>query len=409
MKPNTFSPAHTNVNLAELVCSNSFRSNDLTSGVGLLKEEMRRTKSLIMDVAARTQVPAGKALAVDRTLFAEQVTKCLEQCRSLEIKRKEISSLNDPALTLFSCLVIAAGPLASDSLTHSLQSVIGEQSLYFYDAIAPIVTADSINWDKVFLGSRYDPQGKDYVNCPLTEEQYHLFRQSLLRGEYVALQSFESEVHFEGCLPIETMAERGEMTLAFGPLKPVGLVDPRTGKEPFAVVQLRAEDVSMRSFNMVGFQTKLTYLEQTRIFRQIPGLEEAEFERLGSIHRNTFVNSPFVLRQDLEMHRRPGVFLAGQITGVEGYVESAAVGLWLGKYLAGREHNTSISLPPQETTLGGLLRFLNTPKKHFQPMNVNFGLLPPLEQRAKKAKRKELYAQRALQACDVWLKTLGPE
>lgn len=406
MKPEKYSPAHENNNLAELVCSNSFRSNALTSGVGLLKEEMRRAGSLVMDVADKTRVPAGKALAVDRALFAERVTKSLEENRSLDINRREISKLADPALTLYSDVVIAAGPLVSDSLAQDLQSAIGGESLYFYDAIAPIISSESLDWDKVFLASRYDPHSQDYVNCPFSEDEYHAFRRALLEGEKVCLQSFEKIVHFEGCLPIETLAERGEMTLAFGPLKPVGLVDPKTGKEPFAVVQLRPEDASFSLLNMVGLQTKLTYSEQVRIFRQIPGLEKADFKRLGSMHRNTFVNSPSVLNSSLELKNNPGVFLAGQITGVEGYVESAACGLWLGMFLTGREKDMSIPYPPQETALGSLLHFLRVPKKDFQPMNVNFGLMPPLKKRVKKSRRKELYAQRALDSFNYWLSTL---
>jgi len=403
MKPHSYSPAHSDTRLAELVCSNSFRSEEPTSGVGLLKEEMRGADSLILEAAYACRVPAGKALAVDREEFAAYVTRRLEETPGVEILRRRIDSMQDPALTGYTRLVIAAGPLAGQSLTRSLLDSIGQQDLYFYDAIAPIVSAESINWNRVFWGSRYDPESTDYLNCPMNEEEYHQLRNALLSGEKVEPKRFESEVHFEGCLPVETMASRGEMTLAFGPLKPVGLVDPRTGETPFAVVQLRRENRPGTMFNLVGFQTKLTYPEQRRILRLIPGLEQAEFVRLGSIHRNTFVNSPAVLSPHLELRSRPDVFLAGQITGVEGYVESAACGQWTGMHLAGRTMGRNLELPPAETALGGLLRHLQTEAKVFQPMNVNFGLLPPLGVKAKKRRRKELYAERASRAWREWL------
>nr|WP_027369276.1 methylenetetrahydrofolate--tRNA-(uracil(54)-C(5))-methyltransferase (FADH(2)-oxidizing) TrmFO [Desulfovermiculus halophilus] len=398
MKPGQFSPAHSSPDLAELVCSNSFRSDVLTSGPGLLKSEMRSLGSLVMAGAEQARVPAGKALAVDRERFAAAVTGSLEHASGVTIVRREILSLSDPELTGYSAVVIAAGPLASSGLTSSLVQWTREDGLSFYDAIAPIVSADSINWDRVFWGSRYDPESTDYLNCPLNEEEYHALRQGLLTGERVGSKDFEAQTHFEGCLPVETMAERGEMTLAFGPMKPVGLIDPRTGERPFAVVQLRTENMEKSMFNLVGFQTKLTYAEQKRVFRLIPGLERAEFLRLGSIHRNTFVNAPRVLTPDLELREAPGVFLAGQITGVEGYIESAACGLWLGMHL-GR----GAALPPEETALGGLLNHLRQPRDDFQPMNINFGLLPPLKQRMKKAKRKEAHVRRAQTALEEWM------
>ncbi len=401
MKPHRYSPAHTNPDLAELVCSNSFRSDALQSGPGLLKSEMRSLDSLVMSAAEKARVPAGKALAVDREEFAASITDRLHTARDVDIRRREVASLSDPELTAYSKVIVAAGPLASPDLTASLLQRTKEEGLSFYDAIAPIVSADSINWDRVFWGSRYDPESRDYVNCPMDEQTYHALRQELLTGERVVSKDFEAQVHFEGCLPVETMAERGEMTLAFGPLKPVGLVDPRTGERPFAVLQLRAENKEKTMFNMVGFQTKLTHAEQARVFRRIPGLEEAEFLRLGSIHRNTFVHAPRVLTPTLEVKQAPNVFLAGQITGVEGYIESAACGLWLGLHLGRR-----VSVPPEETALGGLLNHLRRPQDNFQPMNVNFGLLPPLEKRMKKAKRKEAYAQRAQAALQEWLDTI---
>lgn len=402
MKPEKFSPAHEQEHLAELVCSNSFRSDDPLSAVGLLKEEMRRAGSLIMEAAARTRVPAGRALAVDRSLFGEWITSSISQQSGIDVQRREITGLDDPALTGFDRLILAAGPLASDSLTRSLLERIGQEDLYFYDAIAPIVRADSLNWDKVFWGARYEPESRDYLNCPLDEQEYHDFLQALLQADTVRTRSFESLVHFEGCLPIETMAERGEMTLAFGPMKPVGLTDPRTGKRPFAAVQLRAENAAKTMFNLVGFQTKLTHPEQKRVLRMIPGLEQAEFERLGSIHRNTFVNAPRVLKPDLELKAAPGISLAGQITGVEGYVESAACGLWLGLGTAAELQGRRLGLPPPETALGGLLGHLQGGRDSFQPMNVTFGLLPPLGVKVKKAKRKQLYLDRARQAWQTW-------
>jgi len=402
MKPERYSPAHSDERLAELVCSNSFRSDDPLSAVGLLKEEMRRADSLIMEAAERTRVPAGRALAVDRALFAEWVTDRIVQTSGIDLERREITGLDDPALTGYERLILAAGPLASDPLTRSLLERIGQEDLYFYDAIAPIVRADSLNWDRVFWGSRYEPESRDYVNCPLNEGEYHAFRQALLEADTVQTRSFESLVHFEGCLPIETMAERGEMTLAFGPMKPVGLIDPRTGRRPFAAVQLRAENAAKTMFNLVGFQTKLTHPEQKRVLRMIPGLEEAEFERLGSIHRNTFVNAPRVLTPELALMAAPEIFLAGQITGVEGYVESAACGLWLGLAQAADLQGRSLGLPPRETALGGLLAYLQGRGEDFQPMNVTFGLLPPLQVKVKKARRKELYLKRAREAWEAW-------
>lgn len=405
MKPEKYSPAHCNPDLGELVCSNSFRSADPHTAVGLLKEEMQRAGSLFMQTALETRVPAGRALAVDRERFARLITRTLEETPGVEVIRREVSGLDDPRLTGCSRVVLAAGPLASQPLTRSLLDRIGGGELYFYDAIAPIVAADSIDWDKVFWGSRYEPESTDYLNCPLDEDQYNRLREELLRGRRVLGRPFEDQTHFEACLPIETLAERGEMTMAFGPLKPVGLTDPRTGRRPFAVVQLRPENREKTMFNMVGFQTKLTHGEQKRIFRLIPGLESARFERLGSIHRNTYVRAPEVLTPDLELRSASDVFLAGQITGVEGYVESAACGLWLGMHLAGTVRGRSPGVPPPETAVGGLLRHLQSDSADFQPMNVNFGLLPPLREKVKKQQRKERYMQRARRAWSEWAST----
>ena len=406
MRPKKFTPAHKSDKLAELVCSNSLRSKELTSAVGLLKHEMTKLNSLVMEAAYKTEVPAGKSLAVDRERFAGYITNKLETSTNVEIVREEITSLKDPNLTGFDVVVISAGPLISEPLAKDLLGKIGGKQLYFYDAIAPIVSAESINWDKVFWGSRYEEESTDYVNCPMTEEEYYKFREELIKGEKVKPKGFEKEIHFEGCLPIEVMAERGELTLAYGPLKPVGLIDPRTGKRPFAVVQLRAENREKTMFNMVGFQTKLTYKEQKRIFRMIPGLENAEFLRLGSIHRNTYVNSPKILTPYLEIKGLKDVYLAGQITGVEGYVESAACGLVLGIILSKKLAGEDINLPPEETAIGGLMAHLRRDIKDFQPMNVNFGLIKPINVRAKKSKKRELFVQRALEFFDRWLETI---
>lgn len=397
MKPRRFSPAHHSENLAELVCSNSFRSAETETGIGLLKLEMAELGSLVMEVAMETAVPAGKALAVDRDLFSREVTRRILEHPRITLVRREITNLAELDAQEHEALIVAAGPLAGDELSADLARIVGHDSLAFYDAIAPIVLTDSVDMDKAFWASRYAPEDKDYLNCPMTEEQYLSFVRELVAGEKVAPREFEKEMHFEGCLPIEVMAERGEMTLAFGPLKPVGLIDPHTGRQPYAVVQLRAENLEKTAMNMVGFQTKLKYGEQKRIFAMIPGLENAEFLRMGSIHRNTYVLAPEVLTPALELKNRPGTYLAGQISGVEGYLESAATGLWLGLFLAGKAE-----LPPQETALGALLGHLRTPAKRFQPSNVHFGLMPALNKKAPKKKRKELYAQRAREAWKEW-------
>jgi len=402
MKPARFSPAHVSPGLAELVCSNSLRSDDPQTAVGLLKEEMRELGSLVMGVAAATRVPAGKALAVDRERFSAEITARLEAHPAVTLVRREIASLDDPDLADAEAIVVAAGPLASDALADDLARRIGSDRLAFYDAIAPIVDAQSVNQDICFWASRYRPEEKDYLNCPMDEAQYLRLVAELKAGDKVRPRDFEDQAHFEGCLPVEVMAERGDMTLAFGPLKPVGLEDPRTGKQAFAVVQLRPENLERTALNLVGFQTKLTYPEQKRVFRLIPGLENAEFLRLGSIHRNTYVDAPAVLTPELALKADPRVHLAGQITGVEGYVESAACGLWLGLHLG-----SAAPLPPRETSLGALLGHLRTPAKNFQPSNVQFGLMPPLNQRAGKRKRMALYAERGREALAAWKAQAG--
>lgn len=403
MKPIRRSPAHQEDGLAELVCSNSLRSEDEASAIGELKVEMRMAGSLVMEAAEATRVPAGKALAVDRRLFSDYMTRKIESHPLIEVVRAEVESLDSPLLAGADLVVVAAGPLASDSLASSLAQALGDKGLYFYDAIAPIVTAESVDMEHAFWGSRYRPEDDDYLNCPLTEEEYKAFVRELLAAETVPCREFEEHMHFEGCLPIEEMAARGEMTLAFGPMKPVGLDDPRTGRRPYAVLQLRAENRERTTFNLVGFQTKLKYPEQKRVFALIPGLRNAEYVRLGSIHRNTFVNAPVVLTDELELKARPGVHLAGQITGVEGYLESAACGLWVGMLLAAKARGRFLGFPPRETALGALLSHLRTPSKNFQPSNVQFGLAPALDKRAGRKKRKELYAERAREAWSAWL------
>jgi methylenetetrahydrofolate--tRNA-(uracil-5-)-methyltransferase len=410
MKPERRSEAHTEDGLAELVCSNSFRATGPAAAIGLLKEEMESLGSLVMEAAFATKVPAGGALAVDRTLFSEYITAKIEGHEAITVVRREISSFDDADLQGADAVIIAAGPLASPELTESLMETVGDARLYFYDAIAPIISRDSVDFDKAFWGSRWKPEDDDYLNCPMNEDEYKAFVAALLEGEKVKPRDFETEVHFEACLPVEAMAERGEMTLAFGPLKPVGFTDPKTGERPFAIVQLRTENADKTSFNLVGFQTKLKYPEQKRIFRMIPGLENADFLRLGSIHRNTYVNAPEVLDETLQLRSRPGFYLAGQITGVEGYLESAACGLWLGLSLSRRIKGAEVTVPPVETALGALLGHLRTkPEKQFQPSNVNFGLMPGLQQKMKKKFRKEAYGQRAQEAFAAWLADAGLE
>ncbi|MBI9078406.1 MAG: methylenetetrahydrofolate--tRNA-(uracil(54)-C(5))-methyltransferase (FADH(2)-oxidizing) TrmFO [Pseudodesulfovibrio sp.] len=407
MKPGKHSEAHTEDGLAELVCSNSFRATGAAAAIGLLKEEMVSLGSLIMEAAFETQVPAGGALAVDRALFSEYITGKIENHQNITVHRKEITSLDAEELQGCDGVIIAAGPLASPELTESLITTVGDERLYFYDAIAPIVSRDSIDFNKAFWGSRWKPEDDDYLNCPMNEEEYKAFVAELVAGDKVQPREFEKEIHFEGCLPVEAMAERGEMTLAFGPLKPVGLEDPKTGERPFAVIQLRTENKDKTAFNLVGFQTKLKYPEQKRIFRMIPGLENAEFLRLGSIHRNTYVNAPEVLDESLQLKTKSGFYLVGQLTGVEGYLESAACGLWVGLSLAKRFSDEVIVEPPVETALGALLGHLRTkPDKRFQPSNVNFGLMPGLNRKMKKKFRKEAYGIRAQEAFAAWLEKM---
>jgi methylenetetrahydrofolate--tRNA-(uracil-5-)-methyltransferase len=399
MKPQKFSPAHQSRLLGELVCSNSLRAEGQESAVGLLKEEMRRLDSLIMAAALATRVPAGKALAVDRGAFAAYITTALESEPRVTLVREEVQEV-----ALDRTTIIATGPLTSEPMATSLARLTGQKHLHFYDAIAPIVVADSIDPGKVFRASRYRA-GEDYLNCPFSEAEYARFYHALTSAAQVPLRAFEEPRYFEGCLPVEIMAARGYQTLLFGPLKPVGLIDPQTGHQPFAVAQLRAENREGTLYNLVGFQTKLKYGEQERVFRLIPGLEQAEFVRLGSIHRNTFIHSPGLLSAHLNFLVYPHLFLAGQISGVEGYVESAAMGLLAGLNAARQVKSRPLIAPPRETALGALLYHLtNTATKDFQPMNVNFGLFQPLPSRIPKKLRGGAYAARALQALEEWMK-----
>ncbi len=402
MKPVLFSPVHHSPLLAELVCSNSLRSDAVTSAVGLLKEEMRCMGSLIIAAAEQTRVPAGKALAVDRDKFARHVTEKIAARNLITIVREEVRELPGP-LPETRAVILATGPLTSDAMAESLSRLTGTEHLAFYDAIAPIVEAESLDRNIVFQASRYDAGPGDYLNCPMDKVQYEHFITELARAEKVKLKSFEKQKYFEGCLPIEVMLDRGPETLRFGPMKPVGLIDPRTGMEAYAVVQLRLENKEGSHYNMVGFQTKLTYSEQKRIFRMIPGMEQAEFARLGSIHRNTFVCGPELLLPSLQLKKRPDLLLAGQISGVEGYVESTAMGLLAGINGARLLSGKTPVVPPAETALGSLVAHLTaTDPRHFQPSNINFGLFPGLQEKTPKKFRGAKYGERALQALKKW-------
>jgi len=392
MKPGRFSPAHSCPDLAELVCSNSLRSDSLENAAGLLKEELRMQGSLIMACADQHRVPAGSALAVDRTRFSAAITAAIAQEPAIALIRDEVGEVprGGPA-------IIATGPLTSDALAAGLSALLGRAALYFHDAIAPIVAADSIDMSQTFRASRYNKGSPDYLNCPLSEEAYHAFVRELLIAQKTPLRSFETLVPFEGCMPIEVMAERGPETLAHGPMKPVGLIDPRTGQQPYAVVQLRMENSAATMYNLVGFQTRLTRPEQKRVLALIPGLQQAEFLRYGSLHRNTYIDAPRLLRETLQLNDDPQLFFAGQITGVEGYVESTAMGLVAGQQAARLvQGRPPLGFKPV-TMIGALLRSITSPgRADFQPMNANFGILEPLASKTPKAQRKHLYAQRSL-------------
>lgn len=398
MKPDKYSPAHRSPYFSELVCSNSFKSESMDNASGILKEELERLDSLILKIAKSTRVPAGNSLAVDRDLFSKEITKIIENLEKVKIIRKEMTIVQLDEIT-----VIATGPLTSESLSEDIQRLTGKGHLFFYDAISPIVTVESINLNKAFMASRYGKGGDDYINCPMNEEEYNRFVEALNRAEKVPLRPFEEEYFFEGCLPIEELAKRGKNTLAYGPLKPVGLVDPRTGKQPFAVVQLRQEDKFGRLYNLVGFQTRLKYEEQKKIFRMIPGLENAEFVRLGSIHRNTFIDSPRLLNESLQLKSMPNIFFAGQITGVEGYMESTAMGLVAGINAYRFNMELPVITPPPTTAIGTLIQYITHCKTiPFQPMNINFGLFPPIKDKIKGKGKKFLLAERAIRDIEEW-------
>ncbi|TKS60475.1 MAG: methylenetetrahydrofolate--tRNA-(uracil(54)-C(5))-methyltransferase (FADH(2)-oxidizing) TrmFO [Nitrospira sp.] len=399
MRPKEMTKAHKTGGLAELVCSNSLGSTDPQSAPGILKEEMRRLGALIIASAEQARVPAGSALAVDRVQFSLKITQALEGHPNIRILHEEIADIPTDCLC-----IIATGPLTSDKLSQAIGAVTQSQHLYFFDAISPIIDADSINMEIVFRASRYDKGGDDYLNCPMTEEQYNIFYDALMAAEKVQPKEFEKTPYFEACIPIEVMAERGRQTMQFGPLKPVGLEDSRTGVRPSAVVQLRTENIHRTSYNMVGFQTKLTYPEQKRVFRLIPGLEQAEFLRYGSLHRNTFINSPQLLLNTLQFKVRGTLFFAGQLVGVEGYTESAAMGGLAGINAARALAGLPLVTPPPTTAHGCLVSHIAlSDPRHFQPMNTNFGLFPPLSSPpGDKEKKRQLIAQRALEDFESW-------
>ncbi len=389
MRPEKTTEAHKTDHLAELVCSNSLRSKDLSTGPGLLKKELEIAGSLIMKAAQVSEVSAGSAFAVDRTLFAEYITDSIKSHRNIRIFRKEATGIPDAVA------VLATGPLTSLPMTGAIQAAIGGEYLYFYDAIAPIIEAGSIDYSKAYMASRYGKGGDDYVNCPMSKEEYSAFYDALQEADTVHKRDFEDIKVFEGCMPVEVMAERGIDTLRFGPLKPVGLPDPKTGKNPYAVVQLRTENKGKTAYNMVGFQTRLKWPDQKRVFRMIPGLEHAEFLRFGSIHRNTFINSPLHLNRDLSLKKKDTLYLAGQITGVEGYIESTAMGLLAGMNAARRLQGKKALYPPDASAHGALVRHITeSDPRHFQPSNINFGLMPADEKvlgiRDKKLRRERV-------------------
>jgi methylenetetrahydrofolate--tRNA-(uracil-5-)-methyltransferase len=398
MRPVRMTEAHQTAGFAELVCSNSLRNDSLETAVGVLKEEMRRLGSLVIAAADRTRVPAGAALAVDREGFSTRITAVLESHPLITIIREELTAIPDGPT------IIATGPLTSPAFGEVLNALVGPRNLYFYDAISPIVTAESINLDRAFRASRYDKGGDDYINCPLTEAEYNALVDAIDAAEKVAAHSFEKPVYFEGCMPIEEMVRRGRQTLAFGPMRPVGLIDPRTQRQAYAVVQLRQDDREGRLFNMVGFQTKMTYPEQRRVLRMIPGLEHAEFVRLGSLHRNTFIDSPRLLHPTLQLKGRDDFFLAGQMIGVEGYVESAATGLLAGINAARQIESAACIIPPPATAIGSLVAYItNGERQDFQPMNANYGLMPAVPGRIRKRSKKTAMGLRALAAIKDWI------
>ena len=420
MKPKKYSPAHSNKNLAEIVCSNSFKSNLLTNACGLLKEELRRLDSLLIKIADETSVPAGQALAVDREKFAERVTNYIENKELIEIINEEVGediSIKDIAKE--GIVIIATGPLTSEPLAKEIQEITGQDKLYFYDAAAPIVTKESINFNIAFYGNRYEQEKKkdetaeewkkrlenqdaSYINLPMSKEEYEKFYNELINAEIVTLHDFEKKEIFEGCMPIEIMAKRGEDTLRFGPLKPVGFDDPRTAKRPYALVQLRQDDKEGTIYNIVGFQTNLKFGEQKRVFSLIPGLDNAEFVKYGVMHRNTYINSTKLLDETYNLKDNRNIFFAGQITGVEGYVESISSGMVAALNAVAKYKNTEKVTFSKETVIGALAKYISTENKEFQPMNANFGILPELDERIKDKKLKyQKMADRSLEKIKV--------
>lgn len=392
MKPKKFSPAHSNPNLAEIVCSNSLKSNSITNACGLLKEELRMLDSLLIKIADKTAVPAGQALAVDREEFAKRITEKLSKNPQIEIVHEECNTIEENGIT-----IIATGPLTSDKMAEEISKITGSCRLFFYDAVAPIIEKDSIDFSIAFYGDRYGKGESNYINLPMNQREYQNFYRELIQAEVVNLHEFEKNEIFESCMPIEIMAKRGEDTIRFGPLKPVGFVDPRTGERPYAIVQLRQDDTKDTLYNMVGFQTNLKFGEQKRVFSLIPGLKNAEFVKYGVMHRNTYINSPELLEPTYQLKNRSNLFFAGQITGVEGYVESIASGLLAGINSVKQFKKEEKIIFPDTTMIGALTKYITTPRKHFAPMNANFGILPELEEKIKDKKvRYEELAKRAL-------------
>jgi methylenetetrahydrofolate--tRNA-(uracil-5-)-methyltransferase len=396
MRPVRKTPAHTTDRLAEIVCSNSLKSDQPYNASWLLKEELRRLGSILIQVADSVRVPAGAALAVDREEFAARVTEVISSEPNIELIREEMAEIPKEGV-----VIIASGPLTSESLSKSIRDFCGSEHLYFYDAISPIVDAESIDMSIVYRASRYGKAASDYLNCAMNKEQYLAFYEALLTAESVAVHEFEEACYFESCLPIEELARRGVDTLRFGPMRPVGLENPVTGRAPYAVVQLRQEDLMQSSYNIVGFQNHLKFPEQKRIFRMIPGLEKAEFLRLGQIHRNTYINAPEVIEASMASRHEPRVFFAGQLAGTEGYIENVASGLVAGLNAVRYQRGERPLIQPAETAIGALCRYVSTPQKHFAPMNINFGLLPPIEtpRRIAKNDKQRLLCERALELC----------
>ena len=403
MRPGRMTEAHKTGDLAELVCSNSLKSAEIFNAHGLLKEELRMLGSLIIRIADKTRVPAGSALAVDRHEFSNRVTEAIAAHPNIKIIREEVI---EPSFEV--PVIVATGPLTSDRFIAGLQRIIQEDLIYFYDAISPVISGSSINEEIAFRASRYDKGGADYINCPMGKEEYEHFYNMLVAADKATLREFEEIPYFEGCMPVEVMAERGRDTLVYGPLKPVGLKDPRNGETPYAVVQLRQEDRFGQAYNMVGFQTRLKWPEQKRVFRMIPGLEHAEFLRYGSLHRNTFINSPLLLDHSLRLKREGNLYMAGQIIGVEGYTESVAMGLLAGLSATAHLRGEEFIPPPDTTGVGGLLNYVTTGSlSGFQPMNINWGLFPPLSVKVKdKGAYRQKVAERAMKDIEKWKRQL---